>query len=260
MVKSTKRTSGSRAKVTRLCARCAGIAFHEIFSPTRAFLPLDTFYVTAIGPPRVDPFCSVCYLFNSVAHQNAETSGRGFHLRILSSTTYLGRGPSAQQAQSNVALAVLPESVNFPWLTERHIEQGVVLAKFPEEVLNNMRPTIEGAPVNALHIDFGQLGIWLHHCDTLHVDLCGSSNISRSFAVPLRCIDCDSRDIVHIQDNDEYYALSYVWGTSASTSEHIAGQFSTCLPPQGRESGCGRCNGGRKSSRQAVSVGRSMVH
>jgi hypothetical protein len=65
-------------------------------------------------------------------------------------------------------------------------------------------------------VDFPRIAGWLGDCGYLHAQVCGDSVHSCCTSIPLRCIDCHIRAIVEINDDDEYIALSYVWGGIAS--------------------------------------------
>lgn len=71
--------------------------------------------------------------------------------------------------------------------------------------------TVEGAPINRWKVDYFRIHGWLQQCDRRHSDTC--SPLAQGRPLQLLCIDCHTMDIVPIGPGDEYFALSYVWGS-----------------------------------------------
>jgi hypothetical protein len=75
---------------------------------------------------------------------------------------------------------------------------------------------VPSGPVEAVRIDqrevnYDRIQDWLRRCDEKHTGTC----CRRPCADPVEisCVDCYTREIVPVRPDDEYIALSYVWGS-----------------------------------------------
>ena len=66
-------------------------------------------------------------------------------------------------------------------------------------------------------VDFGIVKGWLDFCATNHVEKCAL--LTQRPLVGLRVIDCQTGAIVQATADCDYLALSYVWGSTASSDE-----------------------------------------
>jgi hypothetical protein len=173
-------------------------------------------------------------LFEAVALKSEYGPKYGFQLRIFSARSRFRGMPLTGHQRPNVALAIVPGQVKRDFglgMRKQLPDTGFVLSKSIS--VDSQRPAVEGAVVNQAQVDFDRLGAWLRYCDGLHQESCGLRRNARGLSVPLKCIDCVSREILQIHGHVDYFALSYVWGTSASASCNNEESRNASLPLKG---------------------------
>ncbi|CAO2651670.1 Nn.00g042400.m01.CDS01 [Neocucurbitaria sp. VM-36] len=203
-----------------LCARCQRLNFHSIFNPYHCVPRLDGRFVVALDKLLVDENCPTCRLFDAVALKSGHQMPIGYHLRIFPAPKLFESDPYDRGEIPALALTILPgqnKDTLDPWSKRMYPKQGVVLSRRTNIALKT-RTVVEGSCVSASRVDYGLLNSWLEQCDSLHVETCALKKEAPKLSVPLRCIDCHTREITQISQTDEYFALSYVWGSSNSMS------------------------------------------
>jgi hypothetical protein len=76
--------------------------------------------------------------------------------------------------------------------------------------------------------NFNRITGWLEDCKAGHGDTCGI--VDPPSTTTTRVIDCEARRMVEINLQDEYYALSYVWGTNLNRESKDSLQDGSQLP------------------------------
>ena len=81
-------------------------------------------------------------------------------------------------------------------------------------------------------IDYGRIQRWLHDYQNTH-----GHNQSwggrRQMQVPIKCIDCLSGDTIDITSNEDYIALSYIWGAAQLDLSSMNSSHPARLPKHG---------------------------
>ncbi|OJJ73705.1 hypothetical protein ASPBRDRAFT_513854 [Aspergillus brasiliensis CBS 101740] len=229
-----------------LCTRCRTIDFDTIFQLSKDVRDarLEGLPIISLGsiPPNPSTPCPMCNLFDKVKF-NLDISARHiawdtsqYHLRAFSSlvkelgitaemaTETTGReiikqirsGDEYMSDKSNgVFLAVFPGSGDDVLITSEarvldicsHLEQSVIMPVEGSDVANIRT---HGVQVFPNQIDYNRLKEWMESCGSEHGARCTSPPARLPFT--LKVIDCQTREIVPLQPDWEYFALSYVWG------------------------------------------------
>ncbi|RAK95542.1 HET domain-containing protein, partial [Aspergillus ibericus CBS 121593] len=224
-----------------LCDRCRAIDFAAILqlSDEVRDARLDGISILSLGslPTPGELPCPMCNLFNQVkfdlgvAAQTAWDT-REYHLRAFSSllkevgitgetaTGVKGRklideirwGDAYMEDENSVLLAVFPgqgddvlnTSEARMYDTCSHLEQSVIM---PVAVRG---ARTHGDLVLPNQINYDRLREWIRECQSHHGPKCTDHATRPPFA--LKVIDCQTRKILPLKPDWDYYALSYVWG------------------------------------------------
>jgi hypothetical protein len=185
----------------------------------------------------LEPECPLCQLFSSMASltqqgdsQNLDTV---FHLcsfytsamyghkwrktrtlyNVLDSTSYAIVDSESLHDRENWFAKERKMSNNL-WVSRTAIQRSGWLtpAKVSETVSHRFAANLLKA-----HVDFGILKGWLDFCSINHVDTCALLN--QRALLGLRVIDCCTGTIIQAPSDCDYLALSYVWGSTASSDD-----------------------------------------
>ncbi|KAH7087036.1 heterokaryon incompatibility protein-domain-containing protein [Paraphoma chrysanthemicola] len=204
-----------RSQTEDICMRCREIDFTSVFK-MREFWQ-DGRFIARLHVLVYDRNCPVCCLFEDQSFiMNPNVNAAGGELRAFLAPGSFGVSSSGSVAQMPVALSVFPDHVgpiSF-WKSQGHLDNGLILLERAGSTRAVTLPEIEGTVVHAAHVNFVKIDTWLRQCHSLHNHVYDNEERPSTGRDPLYCIDCDTRAIVHIADNDSYFALSYVWGTT----------------------------------------------
>ncbi|PYI08670.1 HET-domain-containing protein [Aspergillus sclerotiicarbonarius CBS 121057] len=237
-----------------LCARCRAINFNAILQLRDEVRDarLDGLSITSLGSlptPDQDPPCPMCDLFDQVkfdlgAAAQTAWDTREYHLRAFSSivkevgisretaTGVKGHelikeirwGDAYMEDDANsVILAVFPgqgddvlnTSEARVYDTCSHLEQGVIM---PVAVPS---ARTHGGLVLPNQINYDRLREWIADCQSHHGAQCTDHPTRPPFS--LKVIDCQTRKILPLKPDWDYYALSYVWGPPRPEDSAING-------------------------------------
>ncbi|GKZ29614.1 hypothetical protein AbraIFM66950_005768 [Aspergillus brasiliensis] len=238
-----------------LCTRCRSIDFDTILRLSKDVRDarLEGLPIISLGSITSNPStpCPMCNLFDKVKF-NLDISSRQtawdtsqYHLRAFSSivkelgitaamaTETTGReiikqirsGDEYMSDESNsVFLAVFPGSGDDVLITSEarvldicsHLEQSVIM---PVEGSGLVNLRTHGVQVSPNQINYTRLKGWMEGCDSEHGPRCISSPTRPPFT--LKVIDCQTREIVPLQPDWEYLALSYVWGPPSAENTAV---------------------------------------
>ncbi|KAK3689764.1 heterokaryon incompatibility protein-domain-containing protein [Podospora appendiculata] len=216
---NSRTKSNSPQLAARLCYRCQAIDIAAIFDPAQPLPPKTGIPIPGLeGKLRSKRPCSLCSLFVAAVHPE---SGRGYHLRLFSASDIFESMSAVDGQRPGVALAVFPgKSIGedqVSWRINTDVrEKGFILARprHGERYQGSATAAYEGSSVKPRQVDYACVRGWLEECDASHSGLCIAGPAGVGTSVPIRCIDCLTRRIGQISAADEYFALSYVWGTT----------------------------------------------
>jgi hypothetical protein len=169
--------------------------------------------------PRRPTDCTLCaMLFDSHSRRDlySTVSDEGDEIRLFPYFIYsrLVRVPSIFCRYDSAMLAVVSSQFGskphvtfdeYVLLMVQVLEQGAAIIHRNEDY-----PAVLAAQEVPDVFDADVVKIWMEYCKSNHSMLCGVSNSS---LVPgLRLIDCWNLSIIESEGNEEYVALSYVWG------------------------------------------------
>ena len=148
----------------------------------------------------------------------------GYHLRIFSAAKLFVGSERAKRKDPAVALIVIPGN----WkgelpenMREQCFDSSFALIKSIDGRRYRAaepRTAVKGTSVTFDRVNYQQIKSCLKECRNLHRrgKCYYNEDRQRQPSIPLKCIDCNSRAIVEIEEKDEYLALSYVWGGTAA--------------------------------------------
>ena len=199
-------TCGS--STSQLCSRCEILDFGRYFKLgiTIALRPLGT-----ILEDSWQTRCPVCRLFASAripAPVYETTKGPFYELWSFAdfSSTKKPRRPSVKR--NPTILGVVHESYGKLSSSDLCRVNGVYMID-PSRSLRRQFPCGKRL-ILPQDIDYERLRGWLSQCDTTHRCMSATFRVKRFDGI--RVIDCFTREIVRLQPNEVYCALSYVWG------------------------------------------------
>ena len=210
------------AQEDELCNRCKSIDMVEELKGT---VPPTGRYIMSLGKNVEDlkyARCPLCRLFASVSgplEKRRRKDTEGYHLRRFDGTAMAGFLNSNQVAVGvpRIALGVCQglsdrKMKAIEWL--RSLVRGSISPILPHDPHLS---AFQAQQVNREKVDFQQLRAWIQNCQDTHAGICGpkSSHPPAEFI----CIDVHSRLYkTDMKIDDEYYALSYVWGDHQGSS------------------------------------------
>jgi hypothetical protein len=204
---------------TDICRRCYRLDLKSIFNPTQSIPSADGRFVLALKPLQHDTACPMCSFLKSLL--KFDTYRDSFQLSIFSAARLFGVSESPTNGSPVVAFTVLPRRSEM-WHDENNMgdyNHGFALPRSKGRLPIELQPAIEVNAVKTNQVNYPQLNSWLEDCNSSHF-VCGQTNRSKGLSVPLKCIDCHTRAVVQVRDNDDYFALSYVWGTCVPPGPH----------------------------------------
>ena len=219
-----------------LCQKCASIDFSRV-KPNPREWKWSALRLGTLSEIVLEPECPLCQLFSSMASltqlgdsQNLNTI---FHLCSFYTSAMYGHKWRNTRSLYNVldstSFAIIDEQSlndnekwfgkerklsNDLWVSRTAIQRSGWLTpvNVSERVSHRFAANLLGAEV-----DFGILKGWLDFCAIHHVDTCAL--INQRPLVGLRVIDCQTGTIVQATSDCDYLALSYVWGSTASSDD-----------------------------------------
>jgi hypothetical protein len=225
----TRSTTSREHYATDVCWRCSRLDLNSTFNPTQLIPPVNGRFILALKPLQYDTACPMCSFFKSLVVdtciRNSSSFGAhvrdSFQLRAFSAARLFGVSQPTTYGSPVVALAVILgiSRVRVNLTNMGDYNHGFALPRSKESLPVELRPAIEVTAVETNQVDYHQLNSWLEDCNLSHSG-CGETNRSQGLSVPLKCIDCHNKTIVQVRDDDDYFALSYVWGTCVPPGPH----------------------------------------
>lgn len=198
-----------------ICSRCKAIDFRSMTENTNN----RSFSAYVLGPFEsvvLSTQCPICSLFEPLALEY-EREGRP-----SDSAFYLAAFPTSALYASNWTWDATPVGVNhttsFSIFDEATLrDQTRILQPHLVRAIGCISPVLSDEKIDTFHartvgaeLDVSTIKAWLNFCSHNHLGSCTSSED------PLRAltkvIDCRTNDIVDLELNHTYLALSYVWG------------------------------------------------
>jgi Heterokaryon incompatibility protein (HET) len=236
------RSTKSKLQDGRLCQRCRTIDFDVIFNMSpKGISQFEGFPIMHLGDLGEDDpdtlGCSLCHLLRTVRPRPmkrflSKSAKDGYHLRAFPrhGALYNSKSSSRKLKSSGIVLGVLhgrPRRRSFEGYT--CLANGMI-APLDEDFENSDSGLFRIRELTPKITSYDQIRNWLAHCQVSHKWSCDLANLVRP--PKMRFIDCLTRDIVPISDDQEYVTLSYVWGPSQPTTLSQA-EFATRLPSSG---------------------------
>ena len=169
--------------------------------------------------------CCLCQLFISISPK--EPGDYLLHLRVFPGKAYLEDIQPGYRSprDTDIVLGVCRGRVqtSFGNIDRRLCFSRGVLGRIDTE---SVTATVQ--PIDRENVNFGHINAWLDDCKSRHLQSCGSG--TRDMMLRMKCIDCRTRKLVDIEPNSQYYAVSYVWGSSAFHSNATSSEQSDRLP------------------------------
>jgi hypothetical protein len=209
--------SGTTQAQSYLCLRCESIDLKDAFAIPPGPQGRPIVFLGHITDDMKESDCALCRLFFATHMPVARTSlfyRKGYHLRAFNNYAISSRRLKKSSIPTDLAvvLAVTPGRCRKGlWKTDRSlcVAHGLIA---PLSSSPSPSRVFQARSVDPATINFGQIREWLGHCDKFHRKSCTLMGFSRPALV--RCIDCLTRRIIQIPENEDYVALSYVWGDS----------------------------------------------
>lgn len=236
------RSATSKTQDERLCQSCRNIDFDRIFNMSpKGISQFEGFPIMHLGDLGEDDSdtmsCSLCQLLRTIRPRPmkrflSKSAQDGYHLRAFPrhGALYNNRSSPRRLKSRGIVLGVLHGRPR-----RRSFEGYTCLANGMIAPLEENYAGLDSGLFNIRELtpkitSYDQMRNWLAYCQASHKWSCGLANPIRP--PKMRFIDCDSRDIVPTSDNQEYIALSYVWGPCQPTT-HPPTEFATKLPSSG---------------------------
>jgi hypothetical protein len=214
------------SEAQNLCARCQTIDFDAIFSrQIPEWAPYDSECVLDLGSAQdLANGCALCCLFAAICNTDNNTASCNLNLFRI----------------KNVLLS--------PWRTRSsyqhgHIEGGDTILLFPAPFLYSRGSTFEKGYLSSIQppgpdpnigfrmispstFDFRFVSDSISYCSENHGPSCRQQlNDAPNF---FKVVDCKARQVVVAQPGCQYLALSYVWGSTTSTSDRSLLDLDNC--------------------------------
>jgi len=204
----------------KLCKSCRKIDFDLVFrTRIRTFNGAPIQKLDSISSDVHHIICPLCRFFSEVGLRHPSSSDtaefRGYHLRAFCHPTgAAARGKG--NGGNGIALAVLegsPFRKTYMWGYEACKSKGFVAQESLQPKQKTQSALFQGCRVNSSRINYERLLEWLDFCDKNHMESC--KKLPRDEKLLIHCIDCTTRDLVELPPDDDYLALSYVWGPAS---------------------------------------------
>ena len=226
-----------------LCASCSSIDFKSAFTLIR-FEMGETMAITTTRKD-IQADCILCSfvverIFSDVNANNRESAvwEIGYHFRALESIWVSGKPlRSRSEENSDIVIAIVRGGYD-QRLDPKQLLQAISLGlivplaqRSAPELLEIPGYHYRGRTVNSLLPDFTRIRSWIDECHGLQSDCHVECKYSRgNVGFQTRIIDCWTRQIVHLTEDLEYLALSYVWGSSIDDKNSQTSQISGFVP------------------------------
>ena len=217
---------------TDLCQRCQRINLRDFFLADYS-KPREDHQIMFLGREeewKTDS-CVLCRLLFSISE--CRHTGRRSAQRLYAFTLAQldSRGRNKDKSTSAVVLTVgaaksRAKGTMSALKREQSLARGVI-AMMPTDECNGIHDHLQIHTVNPTRPNYQQLRRWVSHCKSHHSDTCNHS--VTSFCGPLKLIDCSTNTVVLPTSNQSYFALSYVWGPSATCTQCTDGLKSQSL-------------------------------
>jgi hypothetical protein len=203
-----------------LCERCAKIDFKAMFASQE--MPQSGFQIVLdLGIIDKNSSCPLCQLFlakrgpTEVPMWARAPAGRkdeswAILCRVFESNKSNMGGAQSRQPGVGLRISSTPAWKPQPTVIGDYIGDMI----FPEgssPTFGALPGTVEAVRIDPAEVNYDRLQDWLRRCDEKHTGTCCRLPCARP--VEISCIDCYTRQIVPISPDDEYIALSYVWGS-----------------------------------------------
>ena len=230
--------SGMDSQWGALCERCQQFDFDSILDPIRMIppptgTPIKSALadITDVLGVAVCPLCRLIAAVRCAGESRTQSSAKLHHFRAYSSLRIydLRRSEFCERLKPNVVLTVERGEAKFDTSYHDHFQGDVfvpcgLIAEVPPAPAAPGGPgSLHGCVVNPNSIDFDHVRDWLHHCDNQHPRSCGKQVLDQ--VESLKVIDCDTRNIIRwstLNNESEYFALSYVWGSPVPQENPIS--------------------------------------
>lgn len=206
--------------VLPLCARCEALDLQNVLRWTGTYWFIDLGQVDR--PDKIS--CPLCRLFREMLPDEDATEPLGVVLSVISSTDmfcdkiYGQAREKLMQTLSDTALLGVMPARSKPRRKSRHgprqiLKQlnsaektGFLALACPRPITRRFRPLV----LDSKRVDLTFIQNSLRFCAKNHTKSC---NIQMPASMTwIRLIDCGSRSILPAEEDQEYLALSYVWG------------------------------------------------
>jgi Heterokaryon incompatibility protein (HET) len=200
------------------CSQCKQIDFEAIFDPAAELLPESGRPIANLSDNISElgaTSCALCRLFSAVRKKIRKAC----HLRAYSALQVLGfRNAKAPASQGRGVLLTVTEghinelgSAPYKLGSQRHEPVGWSTFIIPVTHLKEGRKScVLAGNVVTGKINYELVKSWIHNCQTQHTKPCNQQR-SIEDGVLIKVIDCASRQVVQLDVDKRYLALSYRW-------------------------------------------------
>lgn len=244
-----QRWTRSAPQESPLCDRCSRLksSFEKLFNRDYSKATLLMFHSLPFGPTNVID-CALCRLLVEVSDPASSFAyltwycSRSFPLgypeQKLDSYHYIvGVSNSTSVRSSDTgrdhtdSLTTAREHIeSFDTMRDRGfiVMEGHSMIQQP-----HVSHLFTGSQVEPDSINYELLQSWLDNCDRSHTYCAPVKADGDLVLMHLRCLDCATREVVEIQPDDQYLALSYVWGSPvpAREDDEVNTRKKTSQPP-----------------------------
>ena len=215
----------------RLCARCRTIDLEAIF---RMEIKLDRGSFIADLGASVETLkaseCAMCQLFGSVSPSDydSKSSARSelCHLRAFSANRVFARLKASEMREIDDTTFLGVVRVKISDANSGRNDSSYSLTDGLEETgylcriqANQRQSILEVQHLSSTSFDLGFAIESLAYCSVNHRQTC--TTMEASPIESLRVIDCQTRTIIRAPPECQYVALSYVWGSSTTSTANI---------------------------------------
>jgi hypothetical protein len=196
-----------------LCGRCQNIDFHALFDRKEEISRENGLFVLRLDKLVYDPVCPACHLFYGVALPHDRLTSGVYHIRSFLVGDAIGLTVVHGADKRRISLRTKIDC----------FKRGFLIAS-TEVPLKKARQMATSAAVDASKVNYDHCKAWLQHCEGSHRQRCRVESVPRRSDLPLVCIDCITQEIHPISPEEDYCALSYVWGATKKVASQEQGR------------------------------------
>jgi hypothetical protein len=195
-----------------LCASCKQLDISRLFAPSNEDepVPAQGRQIRSLHKRSQKIGCKLCQFFVNQSPKYKRDYKQ--HVRLfdrIKASTFKPLDPTQARLPRARFLSVLRENSRLVYdnvIQDEIVQSGVVVLHDPDadESQSPIRT------VDAANVDYEFISSCLDHCKENH-ELC--NQVKHEYSLPfIQLIDCIERRVVHASPNEQYFALSYVWG------------------------------------------------